>query len=84
MLIGMTIEDASGKVRNTGVSDDEEDYALPIWAARFPVKQVIEPPVTCPRMPQGVPYPAGLAGFTPGRRLDELMLENQKKAYGDD
>jgi nitroimidazol reductase NimA-like FMN-containing flavoprotein (pyridoxamine 5'-phosphate oxidase superfamily) len=84
MLIGMAIEEASGKVRNKGVGDEEEDYALPIYAARFPVVQTLGPVEPCPRLPAGVPYPAGLAGFTPGRRLDELMLENQKRLYGDD
>jgi len=84
MVVGMAIEDASGKVRNKGVGDEEEDYALPIYAARFPVVQTLGPVEPCPRLPAGVPYPAGLAGFAPGRRLDELMLENQRKLYGDE
>jgi nitroimidazol reductase NimA-like FMN-containing flavoprotein (pyridoxamine 5'-phosphate oxidase superfamily) len=84
MLIGMEIETASGKVRDSGVKDDEEDYALPIYATRIPVTQVLGAEQPCPRMPEGVPHPPGLAGFTAGRRLDELMLENQRKAYGDD
>ncbi|TCZ55947.1 pyridoxamine 5'-phosphate oxidase family protein [Roseicella aquatilis] len=81
-VIGMAIEQASGKIRNKGVGDEEEDYALPIYAARVPVRTVIGAAEPCPRMPAGVPYPEGLAGFTPGRRLDELMLENQRKKYG--
>jgi uncharacterized protein len=83
MVVGMAIEEASGKVRNKGVGDEEADYALPIYAARFPVVQTLGPVEPCPRLPAGVPYPAGLAGFAPGRRLDELMLENQRKLYGD-
>jgi hypothetical protein len=84
MVVGMQIEEASGKVRAKGVGDEEEDYALPIYAARFPVTQVLGAVEPCPRLPAGVPYPEGLSGFTPGRRLDELMLENQKRKYGDD
>jgi nitroimidazol reductase NimA-like FMN-containing flavoprotein (pyridoxamine 5'-phosphate oxidase superfamily) len=84
MVVGMQIEEASGKVRAKGVGDEEEDYALPIYAARFPVTQVLGAVEPCPRLPAGVAYPEGLAGFTPGRRLDELMLENQKRKYGDD
>ncbi|MFZ4410766.1 MAG: pyridoxamine 5'-phosphate oxidase family protein, partial [Paracraurococcus sp.] len=83
-VIGMAIEEASGKVRNKGVGDEEEDYALPIYAARFPVTQVIGAAEPCPRMPAGVPYPPGLAGFTDGRRLDEIMLEGQHSLYGDE
>jgi nitroimidazol reductase NimA-like FMN-containing flavoprotein (pyridoxamine 5'-phosphate oxidase superfamily) len=82
MLVGMEIEQASGKVRSKGVADEEEDYALPIYAARFPVHQVIGAAEPCPRMPERVVYPPGLAGFTPGRRLDEIMLESFAITYG--
>ena len=34
----MAIEQASGKIRTKGVGDEEEDYALPIYAAKFPVR----------------------------------------------
>ncbi len=78
-VIGMVIEEASGKIRSKGVGDEEADYALPIYAARFPVSMVIGEVEPCPRMPDGVPRPAGLAGFTPGRRLDEIMLESHER-----
>jgi nitroimidazol reductase NimA-like FMN-containing flavoprotein (pyridoxamine 5'-phosphate oxidase superfamily) len=74
-VIGMEIEQASGKIRNKGVGDEEEDYALPIYAAKFPVRTVIDDVVPCPRLLDGVARPEGLAPFTPGRRLDEIMLE---------
>jgi hypothetical protein len=77
-VIGMEIEQASGKIRSKGVGDEEEDYALPIYAAKFPVRMVIDEVETCPRMPVGVARPEGLAAFTPGRRLDEIMLETRE------
>jgi nitroimidazol reductase NimA-like FMN-containing flavoprotein (pyridoxamine 5'-phosphate oxidase superfamily) len=83
MLVGMAIEQASGKIRSKGVADEEADYALPIYAARFPVRQVIGAAEPCPRMPEGVPVPPGLAGFTPDRRLDEIMLESFRTTCGD-
>ena len=83
MVIGMEIAEASGKIRSKGIGDEEEDYALPIYATRFPVTQVIGAGEPCPRMPAGVPNPPGLAGFAPGRRLDEIMTENYRKKYGD-
>jgi uncharacterized protein len=82
MVIGMAIEEASGKIRSKGIGDEEEDYALPIFATRFPVTQVIGASEPCPRMPAGVPTPPGLAGFSPGRRLDEIMTESYRKTYG--
>jgi hypothetical protein len=77
-LIGMAIDQASGKIRSKGVGDEEEDYALPIYAAKFPVSTVIAEVETCPRMPEGVARPPGLAPFTPGRRLDDIMLETRE------
>lgn len=82
MVIGMEIEEASGKIRNKGVGDEEEDYALPIYAARFPVTQVLGAAEPCPRLLPGVPVPPGLAGFTPGRRLDDVMTESYRTTYG--
>lgn len=39
-VLGMKITEASAKVRAAGVVDDEEDYALPIWAGVVPVRMV--------------------------------------------
>jgi len=77
-VIGMVIEEASGKIRAKGVGDEEADNALPIYAARFPVRTVIGEVEPCPRMPEGVARPEGLAGFTPDRRLDEIMLDTRE------
>jgi nitroimidazol reductase NimA-like FMN-containing flavoprotein (pyridoxamine 5'-phosphate oxidase superfamily) len=79
-VIGMVIEQASGKVRSKGVGDEEEDYALRIYAARFPVTMVVGEVEPCPRMPDGVPRPEGLASFTPGRRLDDIMRETYERS----
>jgi len=84
MVVGMEIEEASAKVRSRGIGDDEADYALPIYAARFPVMQVIGADEPCPRLPAGVAVPPGLAGFTPGRRLDDIMLESHQATFGED
>ncbi len=35
-FIAMEIEEASAKVRAKGVADDDEDYALPIYASGSP------------------------------------------------
>jgi uncharacterized protein len=56
-VIGMTIEQASAKVRAKGIVDDEEDYALPIWAGVLPLKVVSGPPEPDPRLTANVPIP---------------------------
>ena len=80
-FISMTIEDASGKIRGTHVSDDEADYALPLWAARIPVRTVIGEIEPCPRQQPGIAMPAGLAPYRAGRGLDEALREAQQAAY---
>jgi uncharacterized protein len=37
--------------------DDEEDYALPIWAGVLPLRLVPQPPVADERVGEGVEVP---------------------------
>lgn len=83
-VIKMDIERASAKIRTKGVADDEEDYALPIYAERLPIRQVIGAPEPCPRLLPGVERPAHLSGYGAGRPLEEAVSEAYRKAYPDD
>ena len=58
MVLSLPIEEASAKIRNTGVSDDEEDYSHPIWAGVIPVKTQVMPPEPDPRNIEGIDVPA--------------------------
>lgn len=40
-LLSMKIEEGSAKIRTGGPVDDEEDYALPIWAGVIPVSSQV-------------------------------------------
>jgi nitroimidazol reductase NimA-like FMN-containing flavoprotein (pyridoxamine 5'-phosphate oxidase superfamily) len=80
-FVVMPIEEASGKIRSTHVSDDEEDYALPVWTARIPVRQVIGEAEPCPRQLPDLPVPEGMQGYRGGRSLDEALLEAYRKTY---
>ncbi|HTQ76961.1 MAG TPA: pyridoxamine 5'-phosphate oxidase family protein [Burkholderiales bacterium] len=62
-LLGMEIEEASAKVRSGPPIDDEEDYALPIWAGVVPVALAAGAPQDDPRLAPGTPRPAGLAAL---------------------
>jgi nitroimidazol reductase NimA-like FMN-containing flavoprotein (pyridoxamine 5'-phosphate oxidase superfamily) len=83
-FIKMEIEEASGKIRNTHVGEEEEDYALPIWAAIYPVTQVIGAADPCPRQHPDAVMPAEMAPYQAGRRLDEVMTETYKANYPTD
>ena len=82
-FVVMPIDHASGKVRSTHVADDEDDYGLPIWAARIPVRQVLGDPEPCPRLRADVSMPDTLHGFRAGRLLDETLLDAFRAAYPD-
>ncbi len=82
-VIMMDIERASAKIRGKGVADDEEDYALPIYAERLPVRMVIGAPEPCPRLQPGVERPRNLDGYREGRALEEAVAEAHAKAYPD-
>jgi hypothetical protein len=82
-FVGMEIEQASAKVRAKGIGDDEEDYALPIWAERIPVHTVLGAPEPCARLVEGVARPEALAGYREGRRLDEAVAQAHKTTFPD-
>ncbi|MDE2333189.1 MAG: pyridoxamine 5'-phosphate oxidase family protein [Rhodospirillales bacterium] len=79
-FIAMPIEQASAKIRDVGVHDDEEDYAVPAWTALLPVRTVLGRIEECPRQMPGVRKPRGMKGYVAGRRLDEIFLE-ASRAY---
>lgn len=79
-FVKMEMEQASGKIRNLHVSDDEEDYALPIWTALIPVRQVLGEPEACARQLPGLTVPEGLKPYRAGRRLDEVLLEASRRS----
>jgi len=80
-VVAMEIERASAKVRAKGVVDEDEDYPLPIYAERLPVRTVIGEPEPCPRLMDGVARPETLAGYRPGRALEEALIESYAGTY---
>lgn len=83
-FVTMEIEQASAKIRDTHVGDEEEDYALPIWAARYPVREVIGAAEPCPRQHPDAAVPPGMAGYRPDRGLDEVLTEAYRANYSFD
>lgn len=80
-VIWMDIERASAKIRAKGVADDDDDYALPVYAERLPVHTVIGAPEPCARLPAGVQRPETLAGYSAGRLLEDAVREAHVRAY---
>ncbi len=57
-VIRFPLSEVSAKLRSGPPVDDEEDYALPIWAGELPLALVPGKPVPDPRLRSDVPVPA--------------------------
>lgn len=55
LVLALPIEEASAKIRSGGPVDDEEDYALPVWAGVLPMKLTPQSPETDARCNAEVP-----------------------------
>lgn len=62
-VLEFTIEEASAKSRTGPPVDDEEDYALPVWAGLLPLKTEPQPPVADPRLPGDVAVPEHVSAY---------------------
>jgi uncharacterized protein len=65
-VLGLELDEVSAKVRSGPPGDDEEDYALPIWAGVIPLRSVAGEIVPCPRLMPGVAMPEHIGGYRPG------------------
>ncbi len=64
-IVALKLDEASAKVRAGPPSDDEADYAHPVWAGVVPVTESLGEPVPDPGLAPGIAlpaYPGRLAG----------------------
>jgi len=54
-VLALDLNEVSAKVRTGGPIDDEEDYALPIWAGVVPLRSVPSAPIPDDRIVPGLP-----------------------------
>lgn len=81
-VIVMEIERASAKIRKKGLVDDDDDYALPIYAERVPVRTVLGAPEPCERLASGVSRPETLSMYQDGRPLEQALRDAYAATYG--
>jgi uncharacterized protein len=56
-VLALPLEEVSAKVRVGPPVDDEEDYALPVWAGVVPIGAALTEPVADGRVPPGIEAP---------------------------
>src|SRR5215469_3955784 len=57
LVLKLPLREISAKVRTGPPKDDEEDYALPLWAGVVPLKLTASTPIDDPRLPKGIDPP---------------------------
>lgn len=60
-ILGMAIDEASAKIRSGPPVDEEEDYALAVWAGIVPLTQAAGAPQDDGRLAQGAALPETLS-----------------------
>lgn len=63
MVVEMTIETASAKIRDVGVQDEPDDYNLDVWAGLVPLKMVTEEPIPDEGLPQKMDVPKHILDY---------------------
>lgn len=56
-VLSLELVEASAKIRTGPPLDDEEDYALPVWAGVLPLRLEKGEPAKDPRLPEGIEVP---------------------------
>ncbi|HEX8559051.1 MAG TPA: pyridoxamine 5'-phosphate oxidase family protein [Pyrinomonadaceae bacterium] len=67
-VLALPLEEASAKVRTGPPVDDEDDYALPVWAGVLPLRVEPGAPEPDPRLPEGTPLPGYVERFDLAKR----------------
>lgn len=62
-VVSIPIESASAKMRTGPPSDDDADYARPVWAGVVPIRQHMLEPENDPALREGIPVPEYLRRF---------------------
>jgi uncharacterized protein len=63
-VLALPLEEVSAKVRTGGPIDDEEDYALPVWAGVLPLETAAKEPVPDPQRKSDLPIPPYLKSYS--------------------
>src|ERR1043165_4769319 len=56
-VLSLPLVEASAKIRTGPPLDDQEDYALPVWAGVIPLKLEAGEPIKDPRLPDAIEVP---------------------------
>ncbi|MBV9555231.1 MAG: pyridoxamine 5'-phosphate oxidase family protein [Alphaproteobacteria bacterium] len=83
-LMGMTIEEASAKIRSGGPLDLEEDHAADCWAGTLPIAMRVGAPLPDEKVAPRGTLAAEAGHFAEGAALDQVLLTlaGEERRYG--
>jgi uncharacterized protein len=62
-ILRLALSEVSAKIRTGDVQDDEEDYALPVWAGVLPIRLAASEPIRDGRCDTGLAVPTAVSNF---------------------
>lgn len=77
IVLKITLDETSVKVRTGPPIDDEEHYGLPIWAGEVPLTTTMGAPIADPRLQPDTPPSAALAKRRAGRTPEATAPDGQ-------
>src|ERR1043165_3116166 len=62
-VLSLPLTEASAKIRTGPPLDDEEDYAMKVWAGVVPLSLAVAEPIADPRLPSDIQVPSYVAAY---------------------
>lgn len=79
MVLALALTEASAKVRTGPPVDDEEDYALEVWAGVVPLRLAAGEPVADARLTEGIEPPPHVANYARARVSADTSGEGEAR-----
>ena len=64
LVLRLSLDEASAKIRSGGPQDEPEDYNLPIWAGVMPIVTSYGPAIPDPDLTHTLPVPDHIVNFS--------------------
>jgi hypothetical protein len=82
-VLALPLVEVSAKIRTGPPKDDEEDYAIPVWAGELPLRIAADAPVNDPQLSPGIAPPAYITnhflGADHNTRRNTMTQEERKE-----
>jgi nitroimidazol reductase NimA-like FMN-containing flavoprotein (pyridoxamine 5'-phosphate oxidase superfamily) len=64
LVLALSLDEASAKIRTGPPIDDDEDYSLPVWAGELPLRLATGEAIPDPQLPAGIELPQYIRDYS--------------------